>query len=59
MLIGLIEDLVLKSDVNVKCQEFLAIVPNNKVPEPNNVLFTFIIVLWVTLHHHCNMTTAV
>ena len=39
------EDLALKADINLKCQEFLAIVPNNEGTELNNVLFTFIIAL--------------
>ena len=33
----LIEDLALKPDINLKCKEFLAIVPNNEVTELNNV----------------------
>ena len=34
----LIEDLILKPDINPNCQEFLAIVPDNKLIELHNVL---------------------
>ena len=35
VLIEDLEDLALKPDINLKCQEFLAIVPNNEVNELN------------------------